>query len=241
MKPHYSLMVRKSSLGLLALIFLMSLAFDPSLGSQTSEKDKPEKQPNWSKRYIPSPDTKWRFLVANMNGVVFTVPKDYVGQNPPNLPSFDVRVYWPGMVPVTHETQQSSESFDIITMLFRLNPERTYYTELADVLERDLKRNKFSEPTMSERYPGLVEYGRGPKNVFYRAKNPSLTTPAGKPLVLECTEFASTIGPEGWRCYTNLHFPKGVAVVYRFKRKHLADWKSIHTAVIRLIESFRGE
>ena len=140
-------------------------------------------------------------------------------------------------MPVTHETQKSFESFDIIDMLFRFDPERARYGELADILQRDLKREKFSEPIVSQRYPGLVVYGRGPRNTFYQAQDPSVTTPVGKPLVLECTEFASAV-PEGWRCYTNLHLPNGVAVVYRFKRKHLADWKAIHTGVLRLIESF---
>jgi hypothetical protein len=189
-------LMRKSSLGLLVLILLMSLAFAPLFGSETSAKDKAEKQPNWSKRWEPSPTAKDAVLIVDMNGSVFRIPRDYLTQNLPKSPAFDVSVYWPAMVPQKGRSGEPFEVADLIRLLFRLDLHR-WKAERANLLERAIQRGWVKEPKPSTRYAGLLEYRNSTtdKPWLYRAVGSTVLTPSGNPLVIACDEGLRTFGP----------------------------------------------
>jgi hypothetical protein len=62
-------------------------------------------------------------------------------------------------------------------------------------------------------------------------------TPAG-PVVLQCVRFSQQVPSPS--CLRDMRLKRGVALSYRFKRAHLADWREIASGIGALIQSFHA-
>jgi hypothetical protein len=236
-------MMRKSALGLLALILLASLVSCP--GREASEKDKSRKQaheqPNWSKHWDPSPTARPTSLVLKMNGEVLRIPREFLAQNPPQSPFVEVWAYWPGMVPISSDKKGKFETADIIAILIRLDPERRHGEKIV-LLKRAIANGWVKEPSQPTQYPGLLEYRNATTNEawIYRAKDPVIT-PGGNPLVIGCDEHLRTFGRNAWECQTDMRLPGEISLKYRFSNKHLKDWRAIYDDVREFVDSLKRQ
>jgi hypothetical protein len=61
---------------------------------------------------------------------------------------------------------------------------------------------------------------------------------ADKPVVLRCDRFSQQVHSPF--CLREMMVKRGVAVSYRFKRAHLADWRAIADGIDTLVRSFRA-
>jgi len=72
----------------------------------------------------------------------------------------------------------------------------------------------------------------------YRGEDLFVGESAAGPIVLRCVRFRQDVPSPS--CLRDVRLRGGVAMTYRFKRAHLADWSAIADGVDALIKSFAG-
>jgi hypothetical protein len=121
----------------------------------------------------------------------------------------------------------------VIYMLIRQEP--LDLTE-AERLQR-IYLNFVSDPAGEPGPFGLTQYTFRDDS-GYRGEDLFVgTTPAG-PVVLQCVRFSQQVPSPS--CLRDMRLKRGVALSYRFKRAHLADWRAIVTGIDVLVQTFRA-
>jgi hypothetical protein len=188
----------------------------------------------------PAPTSRADPIALSVGGVTLTIPANYIlyksaRQGGPRkdvalVASFpDFRGYsdWQSQL----FTGNAADS-PIIYMLIREEP--LNLTE-AERLQR-IYMNFVSDPAGEPGPFGLTQYTFRDDS-GYRGEDLFVgETPAG-PVVLQCVRFSQRVPSPS--CLRDVRLKHGVALSYRFKRAHLADWHAIAKGIDTLIRSFR--
>jgi hypothetical protein len=101
-----------------------------------------------------------------------------------------------------------------------------------------LKRIYLSYVTRTSAAPGpfgLSEYGFR-NDSGYRNEDLLVGNTVAGPVVMRCVRYSREVTNPS--CLRDERLPSGVALSYRFKRSHLANWREIATGVDHLMQSF---
>ena len=194
----------------------------------------------WNKENIIGKNGK-PYLKVRLNNEILEIPKEYIGQNPPSRPFFDVVVLWPGLLPVK-AIRNSEHDYNPITIMFVSKNDNTHSAPFRDsysYLKDKLNKKVIAEPTKSPDFPGMERYEHPAKMAYYQLTNNLITTPSGHPLVANCT-WQKQEGDETTFCSVDIAWSEELTFRYRFNRSLLNHLPDIHPQIINLVRSFYG-
>jgi hypothetical protein len=161
-----------------------------------------------------------------LSGIQFTFPPGYLAQRSKEL--FSIITLWPQMGPRT--SGRPSPRSDRIEILVTSRP--GHDTANAG-LEAEKRRGLVTKRLLPNL--GLIEF-RGALD-WYQAADPAVTTPGGSPLAFACQSPYKGDNEEERECEATYRYTDDLWVIYRFKRKHMRDWRAIDQAVLGLLNS----
>lgn len=188
----------------------------------------------------PAPTSRTNPVSVSVNGAAFTVPANYMiyGSARSGGARKDLSLW--ALFPSFHGyTDWESATFagngadsPVIYMLIR--EDRFNINEKAR-LER-IYLNYVVDPAGKPAPFGLTQYtfrddsGYSEEDLFVGQTN-------NGPVVLRCVRLSQTVPSPS--CLRDERIGKNVALSYRFKRAHLADWRAITAGIDTLVDSFR--
>jgi len=189
----------------------------------------------------PAPTSRTDPISLSVNGMKMIVPADYILYKSARQggPRKDVALI--AILPDFHGySDWQSQSFTsnaadspVIYMLMREEP--LNLTE-AERLQR-IYFNFVVDPAGKPGPFGLTEYAFRDDS-GYRGEDLFVGESAGGPVVLRCVRFSQQVPSPS--CLRDIRLKRGVALSYRFKRGHLANWHEIADGIAALIQSFRA-
>jgi hypothetical protein len=188
----------------------------------------------------PSPTSRSTPIAVSVNGTSFAIPANYLIYSSARsggkrkdlslwamLPSFQGFSDWESSTFASNAADSP-----IVYMLIREDP---YNIGEKERLER-IYLNYVVDPIGKPGPFGLTEYtfrddsGYRREDLFVGQSDKGL-------VVLRCVRLSQEVPSPS--CLRDERLAKGVALSYRFKRTHLADWRDIAAGVDTLIASFR--
>lgn len=189
----------------------------------------------------PAPTSRTDPVHITVNGVAFTIPANYLlyrsaRQGGP-LPHVALAAILPDLRGYSDWESQNfagdSADSPVVYMLIRKEPQNL---SEADRLQR-IYMNFVSQPTGRPGPFELTEYAFRDDS-GYRRQDLFVGGNADSLVVLRCDRFSQQVHSPF--CLRDVRLKNGVAVSYRFKRAHLAEWRAIADGINSLIQSFRA-
>jgi hypothetical protein len=187
----------------------------------------------------PAPTSRSDAVSLKVGGMAMSIPANYIIYNSARQGGQQKEVALFATFPDFHGySDWSSGTFTgnaadspLVYMLIRV--ESINLTE-SDRLQR-IYMNYVANPKGAPGPFGLTQY------VFrddsgYRGEDLYVGEHADGPVVLRCVRFSQNVPSPS--CMRDVRLKNGVAMTYRFKRAHLADWSAIADGVAELIQSF---
>jgi len=180
-------------------------------------------------------------LEAEMNGVLFQVPGDYVGQ-PLIDESLAIRVSWPKMGPIqSHEEYAGADVRDGVLEMYLYVGLPPVYNKQKYRTRLDRYLSAYHGPHDNERLPGLIEHRYHDIRLYYPA-DPNLLTPQRERPVFICvyrTDSAvQELGDARAWCDSFVYWPEGLKMHFRFSSVYLKEATEIYKRVVALRDSF---
>jgi hypothetical protein len=188
----------------------------------------------------PTPTSRADAIPVSVNGVPFTIPANYMVYSSARSGGIRKDLSLWALYPSFHGyTDWESSTFagnnadsPVIYMLIR---EDRFNISEADRLQR-IYLNYVTDPAGKPGPFGLMQYTFRDDS-GYRSEDLFVGQTAKGPVVLRCVRLSQTVPSPS--CLRDERLGKRIALSYRFKRTHLADWQSIASGVDVLIASFR--
>jgi hypothetical protein len=188
----------------------------------------------------PSPTSRTDRVELQVRGVHLAVPANYLIYESSRQGGKFTDISMFALLPDLHGYSSGDASdfsgnapdSEVIYMLLR--EEKLELTE-ADRLKR-IYMNYVANPNGESSPFGLTHY------VFrddsgYRAEDLFVGETDQGPVVMRCVRLSQNVVSPS--CLRDVQISKRVALTYRFKRAHLADWRSIADGAEKLIQDFR--
>lgn len=219
---------------LLSCIALLLGAFgiaDFASAQQEPPKIPPEIQERLDRLTAPPP-THYRIEVGEH---VFRVPVEYVTQYPPSRDFFSMMIYWPGMIPYKQGVPEGLEDrFQVFV--------REGVVEEIEQVARDWQRILENDGEKLDEYPTVPSLQTAnPQSAitgfYFAEKADSLLNQEILMIICGPPRALHEVGT----CSTQFSPIPGVAVMMRFDKKTLPQWKDVLSQISQLLKNFKED
>ncbi len=190
-------------------------------------------------RDVPSPTADTAPVALTVNGVSFSVPANHIVYRAAQRGGEQADVALFALLPdfrgFSQEDAQrfSSNAPDLGAIFLLIRGDRLNLTE-SERLKRIYLGYVTSQMGMPGPY-GLTQYDFRDDS-GYRGEDLFVGQTARGPALFRCTRFSADFPNPS--CLRETPLTQGVALSYRFKRAHLAQWREISTSADLLVRSF---
>ncbi len=196
-------------------------------------------RPSGFVRDTPSPTASTDLVQLSVNGTAFSIPANYLvyrrGQDGGVQNDISLYALWPGWKGFQPAQAQlfASNAPEARTIYMLLRIDRLNLTE-EDRLER-IYMGYFSNRLGVPGPYGLVQYSFTDDS-GYKGEDLFVGETAQGIAVFRCVKFTADVPSPS--CLRDMPLVPGVALSYRFKRAHLAQWQDISAGVQKLVQDF---
>jgi hypothetical protein len=188
----------------------------------------------------PAPTSRTDPVTVSVDGVGFAIPANYILYKSARLGGVRKEIALETTYPEFRgysdwESQTFASNAADSPVIYLLIREEPLNLSEAERLQR-IYRNFVTDPAGKPGPFGLNEYTFR-EDSGYRGEDLFVGGTADSPIVLRCDRFSQQVRSPF--CSRDVRLKRGVAISYRFKRAHLADWRQIADGIEALVQSFR--